>query len=122
MPLQHEKCRPKEIKNFTQLQVLIPTLDTVKRPLSFFLAELQFLEEFLCVHSSALVGTSGSVPCLYLLSRNVNTAETLLLLAARSLQISQGEMITVFLLSLHCACMFCGRKKLFFAGELKNRE
>lgn len=82
MPLWHKKCCPKEIKDCTQLQALIPTLDTVKRPLSFPLAELQFLEEFLCVHSSALVDTSGSVPCLYLLSRSVNKAEALLLLAA----------------------------------------
>lgn len=81
MPLWHEKCCPKEIKSCTQLQMLIPSSDTVKRPLSSPLAELQFLEEFLCVRSSALVDTSGSVPCLYLLSRNVNKAETRLLLA-----------------------------------------
>lgn len=81
MPLWHEKYCPKEIKTCMQLQALIPTLDTVKRPLSSPLAELQFLEEFLCAHSSALVDTSGSVPCLYLLSRNVNKAETVLLLA-----------------------------------------
>lgn len=54
----------------------------LKRPLSFPLAELQFLEEFLCVHSDALVGSYGSVPCLYLLSRIVNKTEMLLLLAA----------------------------------------
>ena len=30
MPLWHEKCCPKEIKGCTQLQVLIPTLDTEK--------------------------------------------------------------------------------------------
>lgn len=76
LPLWYEKCCPKEIKNCTQSQALIPTLGTVTRPLNSPLAELQFLE-FLCVCSSALVDTSGSVPYLYLLSRNLNKAETL---------------------------------------------
>lgn len=80
-----------------------------------------FLMIFLCVHSSAPVDTSGSVPCLYLLSRNVNTAQTLLPLAAWSPHIGQGEMIAVFLLSLHCERMFCGRRRKWYFLQVSYR-